>query len=303
VTCNRRTALAGALAIAAGACVPVRRDRAGRHGALLNILETAANGTLGVAVLDTGTGALWGHNDYARFPQLSSFKLSLAALVLHLDERGDIDADERIGWGADELLDHAPFARERLGGGATLRELAEATQKLSDNTAANVLLRRLGGPARLTAFWRAIGDEASRLDRTEPDLNAVPPGEIRDTTTPAAAARMLGRLLYGDALGAGARATLKAWMADTRTGQRRVRAGLPAEWPAGDKTGTSLWPGMGSVYVDVGFVEPPGAAPLTFATYFRAARQHTRIDPAAEGVLAEVGRVIARYARDEGGAR
>ena len=124
-----------------------------------------------------------------------------------------------------------------------------------------------------------------------------------DTTTPAAAARMLGRLLYGDALGAGARATLKAWMADTRTGQRRVRAGLPAEWPAGDKTGTSLWPGMGSVYVDVGFVEPPGAAPLTFATYFRAARQHTRIDPAAEGVLAEVGRVIARYARDEGGAR
>ena len=251
---------------------------------------------LGVGVLDTGTGAVWGHNGYARFPHLSSFKLSLAALVLQLDATGGIDADERLRWTESDLLDYAPFAKERLAEGATMRELAEATQKLSDNTAANVLLERLGGPERLTAFWRSLGDEASRLDRTEPALNDVPPGEIMDTTTPAAMARTLGKLLYGDALADAARATLKRWMAETRTGARRVRAGLPPEWPAGDKTGTSLWPGMGSVYVDVGYVEPPGRAPLTFAAYFRAARQHTTADPDAEAVLAEVGRIIARYA-------
>ncbi|WP_338447217.1 class A beta-lactamase [Pelagerythrobacter marensis] len=295
---DRRTALAGGIALAASACVPVERARDGRFAALLNIAEESANGTLGVAVLDTGTGRVWGHNDYARFPQLSSFKLSLAALVLHLDETGALDADEHIAWEASELLDYAPFAKERLDRGATLRELAEATQTLSDNTAANVLLRRLGGPERLTAFWREIGDETSRLDRTEPELNNVPPGEIRDTTTPAAAVHTLNRLIYGDALGDAARATLKTWMAETRTGMRRVRAGLPPEWPAGDKTGTSFWPGMGSVYVDVGYVEPAGRAPLTFAAYFRAARQHTSVDPRAEGALAEVGRIIARYATE-----
>jgi len=297
VTIDRRTALAGGIALTLGACVPIERDRAGRLGALLRIVEAQGNGTLGVSVLDTGTGRVWGHADYARVPHLSSFKLSLAALVLHLDETGAIDAGERIRWTQDDLLDYAPFAKERVEEGATLRELAEFTQKLSDNTAANVLLRRLGGPERLTAFWRSLGDETSRLDRLEPELNLMPPGEIRDTTTPAAMARTLGKLLYGDALGEAARATLKLWMAETRTGMQRVRAELPPEWPSGDKTGTSLAPGMGSVYVDVGYVEPPDRAPLTFAAYFRAARQHTAADPAAEAVLAEVGRVIARYAR------
>ncbi|RXZ64399.1 class A beta-lactamase [Pelagerythrobacter rhizovicinus] len=297
MTIDRRTALAAGLALAAGACVPIEHDLAGRFGALLRIIEAQGNGTLGVAVLDTGTGRVWGHADYARFPHLSSFKLSLAALVLHLDETGAIDAGEHVTWSTDDLLAYAPFARERLEQGATLRELAEFTQKLSDNTAANLLLRRLGGPERLTAFWRALGDETSRLDRYEPELNLVPPGEIKDTTTPAAMARTLGKLLYGDALGEAARATLKLWMADTHTGTKRVRAGLPPEWPAGDKTGTSLAPGMGSVYVDVGYVEPPARAPLTFAAYFRAARQHTAADAASEAVLAEVGRVIARYAR------
>ena len=296
MTIDRRTLIGSALALGAGACVPVERDRPGRFGALLRIVEASANGTLGAAVLDTGTGRVWGHSDYARFPHLSSFKLSLAALVLHLDETGEVDADERLRWTRADLLDYAPFARERLEQGATLRELAEATQTLSDNTAANVLLRRLGGPERLTAYWRSLGDAASRLDRTEPELNNVPPGEIMDTTTPAAMARTLGTLLYGDALGEAARTTLKRWMAETRTGANRVRAGLPPDWPAGDKTGSSLWPGIASVYVDVGYVEPPGHAPLTFATYFRAARQDVSIDKDAEAVLAEVGRAIARYA-------
>lgn len=296
MTFARRTVLVGAGGLALAGCVPVDRSFAGRLGAALRIVEAGANGVLGVGVFDTGTGQVWGHADYARFPMLSSFKLSLAALVLHLDETGELDADERLRWTRAELLDYAPFAKERLDQGATVRELAEAAQKLSDNSAANIVLRRLGGPERLTTYWRSLGDEASRLDRFEPELNDVPPGEIRDTTTPAALARTLGALLYGDALGDAARGTLKQWMADTKTGANRVRAGLPPQWPAGDKTGTSFAPGMGSVYVDVGYVEPQDRAPLTFAAFFRAARQHTASDPRAEAVLADVGRTIARYA-------
>ena len=217
-------------------------------------------------------------------------------MVLARDQAGAIDADTVVRWSENELMHVSPFTRERLEQGATLRELAEATQRYSDNAAANVLLRELGGPEALTAFWRDLGDDKSRLDRTEPELNNVPPGEVMDTTTPDAMARTVAALLYGDTLTAANRALLREWMIATRTGLGRVRAGLPEGWPAGDKTGTSIWPGMGSVYVDIGFVEPPGRAPLTFATYFRAAQQHVTIEPAAQAVLAETGRVLTQFA-------
>jgi len=302
VSIDRRTLLLGAGLVGAGAlglaaCVPVTADAAGRFGARLRIAEAASNGVLGASFFDTGSGTLIGHNGYARFPLLSSFKLSLAALLLARDKAGVVDAGERVTWARGDLVENSPFTTDRLGTGATLRELAEATQKTSDNTAANLLLRRLGGPEALSAFWRSLGDEASRLDRFEPALNEVPPGELRDTTTPNAMARTVAALVYGDTLDPVRSAELKQWMVDTRTGMARVRAGLPPEWLAGDKTGTSLWPGMGSVYVDVGFFEPPGRPPITFATFFRAASQHMRIEPAAQAVLAECGRVMAQYAR------
>ena len=142
-----------------------------------------------------------------------------------------------------------------------------------------------------------IGDEQSRLDRTEPQLNQVPAGETRDTTTPDAMAHTVHKLCYGDVLDPERRRMLRQWMAETKTGLRRVRAALPESWIAGDKTGTSTWPGMNSLYVDIGFVEPPGRAPITFAAYYRAGRAHDTTDPASEAVLAQVGRVLADWAR------
>lgn len=296
-TIDRRGLLVGAAALGLTACAPVTPDLANRYALRLRIIEAAANGVLGAAFYDTGSGQSVSHNGYARFPQCSSFKLSLAAMVLARDQAGVIDAGKLVRWGKSELMHVSPFTTERLDQGATLRELARATQITSDNAAANVLLRELGGPDALTAFWRSLGDETSRLDRTEPELNLVPPGELRDTTTPDAMARTVAALLYGPLLDAARKTELRQWMIDTRTGSQRVRAGLPAEWPAGDKTGTSLAPGMGSVYVDIGFVEPAGRAPITFATYFRAANQHLDMEPAALGVLAECGRVLAQFAR------
>lgn len=297
MTIGRRTFLGGAIAASATACMPITPESANRYALRLRIVEAAANGVLGASFFDTGTGQSVSYNGYARFPHCSSFKLSLAALVLAQDQAGAVDADRIVRWTRADLMPVSPFTTERLEQGASLRELARATQITSDNAAANVLLRELGGPEALTAFWRGLGDETSRLDRTEPELNVVPPGELRDTTTPDAMARTVAALLYGSTLDEPRRAELRQWLVDTRTGMQRVRAGLPPEWPAGDKTGTSLAPGMGSVYVDIGFVEPPGRAPITFATYFRAAQQHLDMQPAALGVLAECGRVLAQFAR------
>ena len=300
MTFNRRQfvggAMASGLALGASGCVPIEQSPSGRLVGQLRIIEAQANGTLGVEFYNTATGASLGLNSSRRFGHCSSFKLSLAAKVLVEDARGLIDADRRVKWTKDDLMFVSPFTTKRLEEGATLRELAEFTQKYSDNTAANVLLRELGGPAGLTGFWRSIGDDTSRLDRIEPMLNNVPVAEVRDTTTPAAMARTVATLVYGDVMPEAQRATLKQWMADTPTGARRERAGQPEKRASGDKTGATGRMGPDRHYVDIGYVEPPERPPLTFATYLRSRDGRDGMAPEAEAALAKVGRVLATMA-------
>jgi beta-lactamase class A len=300
---DRRFFIGGSLALGASACIPPDQSPLGRLAAELRIIEAAGNGTLGVEIYNTATGASVGLNSDRRFGHASSFKFSLAALLLQRHAAGLIDADKRVTWGEADMLEHAPFTGERMATGATLRELARATQITSDNPAANILLRNLGGPAALTAFWRSIGDDVSRLDRFEPEMNLVPTAEFRDTTTPAAMARTVAKIIYGDVLPEAERAELKGWMVETETGLKRVRAGLPEGWVAGDKTGTSgLIGGTEYNYIDIGFAEgPKGEGPLTFACYFRARQTVPGMQPIGEETLARVGRVIKEFAEPERG--
>lgn len=258
-------------------------------------LERASGGTLGACLLDTANGNVLGHRLDERFGHCSSFKTSLAAMTLAQADAGKLDLSEPMAWEETAMLGNSPFTMRRLGTGATLGELARAVQVNSDNTAANILLQKLGGPAELTRFWRRIGDDTSRLDRLEPDLNNAPAGDPRDTTTPRAMARTLARIATDDVLQPGSRAMLIRWMAETKTGSRRIRAGIPTDWQAADKTGTSLWPGMGSLYVDIAILIPPGSRPLVLAGYFRAAATHQSIQPGAEAVLAKLGRIAAKW--------
>jgi beta-lactamase class A len=300
---DRRLFLGGTLALGASACVPPDQSPAGRLAAELRLIEADAGGTLGVEIFDTVSGMSLGLNQDRRFGHASSFKFSLAALLLQRHAAGTINADKHVMWSEADMLSPAPFTRERIATGATLRELARATQTTSDNPAANILLRQMGGPAGLTAFWRSIGDEASRMDRYEPENNLVPSSEFRDTATPAAMARNVAKIIYGDVLPEAERAELKGWMIETQTGVRRVRAGLPEGWVAGDKTGTSgLIGGTEYNYIDIGFAEgPKGQPPLTFACYFRARQTEDDMLPRGELALARVGKVIKEFAEPEKG--
>jgi beta-lactamase class A len=300
---NRRLFLGGTLALGASACVPPDQSPAGRLAAELRLIEADAGGTLGVEIFDTVSGMSLGLNQDRRFGHASSFKFSLAALLLQRHAAGTINADKHVMWSEADMLSPAPFTRERIATGATLRELARATQTTSDNPAANILLRQMGGPAGLTAFWRSIGDEASRMDRYEPENNLVPSSEFRDTATPAAMARNVAKIIYGDVLPEAERAELKGWMIETQTGVRRVRAGLPEGWVAGDKTGTSGLIGAAEYnYIDIGFAEgPKGQPPLTFACYFRARQTEDDMLPRGELALARVGKVIKEFAEPEKG--
>ncbi|HTN13915.1 MAG TPA: class A beta-lactamase [Sphingomonadaceae bacterium] len=257
-------------------------------------LEEKAGGRLGAYVLDTQTGLGSGWRIDERFAHCSSFKLSLAAMFLSRAERGDVDLGEVLRWSEADIMPNSDYSRKHVGKGATIEDLSRATLVYSDNTAANVLLRRAGGPQQLTGFWRSLGDEVSRLDRLEPQLNETPAGSEMDTTTPAAMAATVAKMVHGNALGQQARETLRGWMIEVETGARRIRAGLPKDWIAGDKTGT----GMGEkrhTYVDLAFAGPKGRAPLIIASYYEPVlpKDTESMNPAAEAVLAEVGRIAA----------
>jgi len=218
-------------------------------------LEKACSGRLGVTLLDTGRGRRLGHRQDERFPLCSTFKSVLAATVLKQAERDPALLDQRLPVRVQDILEHAPVTRRHVGKDLTVRDLCRATLITSDNTAANLLFAAIGGPPAVTAFLRATGDTITRSDRLEPELNSFAIDDPRDTTTPAAIAATLQRLVLGDALKPASRQQLADWLIDNETGDACLRAGLGKRWRVGDKTGSNgedarndiavLWPVQG----------------------------------------------------------
>lgn len=251
----------GGTATAAGASFPAEPvPGAGAFGAI----ERAVGGRLGVFALDLNRGRGVGHRAGERFPMCSTFKWLLAAAVLARVDAGAERLERRVVYGRDALLDHAPVTAPRVGPpGMTVAELCAAAVGLSDNPAANLLLDAVGGPAAVTAFARALGDDVTRLDRREPELNDVPPGDPRDTTSPAAMAGALRGALFDGGLSPRSAGRLADWLIASPTGAKRLRAGWPADWRVGDKTGT----GPRGTTNDVAVAWPPGRGPLLVAAY------------------------------------
>jgi beta-lactamase class A len=271
-----------ALHVTSAGAEPAKIDLTAR----LAEIEASAKGRLGVAVLDTKTGTLYGQRDLERFPMCSTFKVLAAGLVLDRVDRGEEQLDRRITFTKKDIAPYSPVTEKHAGGkGMTLAELCAAAIEISDNTAANLMLKSFGGPEALTAWLRTLGDKATRLDRTEPALNDTKPGDPRDGTTPRSMVYTLQRILLGNVVSKASEKMLIDWMADAKTGTRRIRAGLPADWRAGDKTGTC----EGSTS-DVAIIWPPDHPPVIVAAYLAESKL-----PAAkrEAVLADVGRAVA----------
>ena len=224
---------------------------------------------LGVCFLDTATGEVSGNRMEERFAMCSTFKLALVAACLREADQGRLDLSQVLTYSEADLLPWAPVTRKNLAeGGMSIVALAQAAQELSDGVAANLLVKRLGGPAAVTAKFRDMGDTVTRLDRYEPDLGLVLSADLRDTTSPLAMAHLVRRITTGDLLQSGSRERLLQWMKNTDTGPNRLRAGLPAEWSTGNKTGTGRAEGTTNKCNDVAITFPPGRPPIIIAAYF-----------------------------------
>lgn len=255
--------------------------------ARLAALERQHGGRLGVAILDSHSGRHAGHRADERFLMCSTFKMLAVAAVLARVDRGAERFDRRVVFGKESLLAYAPVTSHRVGApGMTVAELCQAAITVSDNTAANLLLASLGGPAAVTAFARSLRDAVTRLDRIEPELNIASPGDLRDTTTPAAMLADLQALLLGDALSTASRRKLIEWLCTSSTGNQQLRAGLPAGWRVGDKTGS----GAQHETNDIAIIWPPQRQPLLVTAYYSGSRADT---DARHAVLAAVGRIAA----------
>jgi len=219
-------------------------------------LETAHHTRLGVDAIDTGTGRQIGYRADERFAFASTNKTFIAAAVLRRTPSAGLD--EVVHFTQADVLAYAPITSKYVATGMTVRHLIDAMMRFSDNTAANVLVHRLGGPSVVQQYLRSIGDPVSNVDRLEPELNEATPGDPRDTTTPAQFARNLRTVLFRNGLSPSSAAILRNAMLDNTTGDGAIRHGVDPAWPVADKTGT----GDRGVRNDIGIVYPSGHAPV-----------------------------------------
>jgi beta-lactamase class A len=286
---SRRGALVAGFALAASGAVGTALAAAPASDAQARLagLERAHGGRLGVFALDTGSGRTLGHRADEPFLMCSTMKAALAGATLARVDKGVERLDRRVTYRKADMLENAPVTKAHLGeGGLSVEALCAAAVQESDNTAAVLLLRQLGGTQPLTRFVRSLGDNTSRFDRPEPFLNRAK--GVLDTTTPRGTAAGLKTLLLGDALSPASRGKLWGWMETSLTGKHRLRAGLPADWRLAHKTGTS---GQGQNN-DISVIRLPHGAPLVVTAYYLAPQLS---DAQRDAVLAEVARVVTAW--------
>jgi beta-lactamase class A len=278
---NRRSALIACTAMLASYAIP-----AAAEAGVIGAIERRHGGRLGVYALDLQTGRTLAYRANERFKLQSTFKGLLAALVLADVSRGAEKLDAIVHFGKADLLPASPITQAAIARGEmTVGELCEAIMYRSDNTAANLLMARLGGPPRLTKFLRGLADRVTRVDNYEGQLEGHPASF--DTTSPRAIVETARHLLLSTTLPIPAREQLKKWMIGNVVGRSRLRATFPPDWTSGDRTGTG-----NGVCNDYAFAERPGRAPLFMSAYY-AARGMPLTDQ--EAVIRVVGRAIVEW--------
>jgi beta-lactamase class A len=251
-------------------------------------LERALDGRLGVYVLNTVNGEQLSYHANEYFPMCSTFKVLLVSAILKRSTQIDGLMQQRIKYQKSNLVTYSPITEQQVEAGMTVAALCAAAIQYSDNTAANLLMKILSGPRTVTAFARSIGDRQFRLDRWETALNSAIPGDRRDTSTPNAMGQSLQRLVLGDALKPHLRAQLQAWLRGNTTGAARIRAGVPADWQVGDKTGSGDY----GTANDIAVLWPPGRSPVVVAIYTTQGKKDAK---ARNDIIALVTRIVVDW--------
>ena len=284
---DRRTLIGGAGALALVGCYP-RRDEPKADEApqpfLLNDLEERHGGRLGVAALDVGSQRRVSWRGQERFAFCSTFKVFLAVATLERVQREEEQLDRAVAVTRADMIPHAPVTEKAIGRTLTIRELMQAAVEVSDNPAANILIREMGGIAVWRSWWPTFGDTTTVISRLEPDLNTALPNDPRDTCLPDQTIANIRELAFSDRLTPEHDQLISGWLTASPTGPNRIKAGVPQGWTVAHKTGTGSNGGTN----DIGMLTPLSGSPVLLAAYFTGAPEAT--DDQRDAVIAEATR-------------
>ena len=263
-------------------------------------LEKSSGGRLGVFAVNTKNGRAIGYRADERFPVCSTFKVLAVGAILKRVDVGNLRLDKRVFYTQRDLLKYSPVTQAHLKEGSLpIMMLCMAAIEESDNTAANLLLKELGGPGQVSQFCRILGDPTTRLDRIEPALNSGLPGDPRDTSTPKHMADNISALMLDSFLSAASKRYLTDWLVDCKTSPTLLRAGLPKDWRVADKSGmggpdNSF--GASNTRNDIAVIWPPNGRPIVIAAYLTGCKLKATD---RDAVLAKVGSIVAKAFTDK----
>lgn len=248
-------------------------------------LESHYQATLGLYALDTGSGRTVSFRPDERFAFCSTIKAFAAAELLHRDT--DAQLGQTVTYTSADLVDYSPVTSQHVAGGMSLTAVMTAAIEVSDNTALNLMLNQLGGPQGLQAALRGLGDTTTDADRPEPTINSAVPGDVRDTSSPRALAEDLRAYALGDVMPPQRRSMLTSWLTANTTGGTFIRAGVPAGWAVGDKTGNGDY----GTRNDIAVLWPPNRAPIVIAVLSHRGSQKAS---SGDALIADATKVALR---------
>lgn len=225
-------------------------------------VEKAFHVKIGVYAINTNNNEVIAHHANELFPVQSTSKLIIAAALLKQSQSNPDLLQEKIQYTQQELMFWHPITGKYLETGMTLEALAEAAVSYSDNTAMNLLMKKLGGPKAMTEFAHSIGNQTFNLEHYEGALNSNPHNND-DTSTPKDMAISVQKLTVGDILNTTQKTKLVTWMRNNTVGYRRIRAGTPNGWVVADKTGSGDY----GVANDIGILWSPLCKPIVLSIY------------------------------------
>ncbi|HHK5536830.1 TPA: class A beta-lactamase [Bacillus mobilis] len=258
-----------------------KQENTSRHSFVK--LEKEYDAKLGIYALDTGTNQTVTYRSDERFAYASTHKaLAVGAL---LQKKSIEDLDQKIKYTSKDLVNYNPITEKYVDTGMTLKELADASIRYSDNTAQNLILKQLGGPSEFKKSLREIGDSVTNPERFEPELNEVQPGDTRDTSTPMALATSLQTYTLSDILPIEKRNFLIDLMKRNTTGDNLIRAGVPEEWEVADKTGSGSY----GTRNDIAIIWPPNKKPIVLAVLSNHAKEDAKYE---DKLIADATKIV-----------
>jgi len=246
-------------------------------------LESRYHAQLGIYALDTGSGHSVAFQADQRFAFCSTIKALVAGELLRRET--DAQLNQTVTYTAADLVDYSPVTSQHVKDGMSLTAVMTAAIEVSDNTALNLMLKQLGGPATMQAALRGMNDTTTNTDRNEPTVNTALPGDVRDTSSPRALAEDLRTYVLGATLTPQRRTMLTSWLTANTTGGQYIRAGVPAGWKVADKTGSGDY----GTRNDIAIVWPPqGAAPIVIAVL---SHRDGKDANSADGLIADATKI------------